>query len=230
MLALIPARGGSKGIRGKNLKPLCGRPLIEYTIQSAKASKEISRIVVSTDSVEIADVALKAGAEVPFLRPDYLASDNALAIDNYIYTCERLNNDHGINIDQLVVLQPTSPLRTAEDIDSAISIFSKKNADSVISVVEAGHPVQWYKRIDDNGILREYFSKASLDNRQSLERTFLPNGAIYVFRFKLLLDKRYYSERTYPYIMPMERSVDIDTLFDFDMAEYLMKKERKSGE
>ena len=135
ILAIIPARGGSKGLPGKNIKPFLGKPLLAYTIEEAKRSKYITKIVLSTDDTAIAQVGKKYGAEIPFLRPSELATDTSLAPDAYIYTIERLKNEQGYAPEIVVILQPTSPLRTVDDIDAAISLYLEKNADSVISVV-----------------------------------------------------------------------------------------------
>lgn len=225
MLAIVPARGGSKELPGKNVKSFCGKPLIEYTLQAARQCVGISRLVVSTDSKEIARIAQKAGAEVPFLRPARLAGDNSLAMDTYLYTCERLANEGNEVIKNFVVLQPTSPLRTAEDIEGAIRLFKKKKADSVISVTESAHPVEWHKRVDKNGVLMHNLinGASGLKNRQGFNKTYLPNGAIYVFNLDFLKRKRsYYSAKTFAYLMPRERSVDIDSLIDFRLAEILV--------
>ena len=226
MLAIIPSRGGSKGLPGKNIRLLNGKPLIGYTIESAIEAKNINRVVVSTDDMEIAKIAKIYGAEIPFMRPQELATDNALAIDNYIYTIERLNTEFGGNYKEFVVLHPTSPLRTAEDIDNAIEIFKNRNAESVISVCEAPHPPLWAKEIDVHGILKNYFSlNTENKNRQELKKAYMPNGAVYVFKISLLKEKRvYYFEKTYPYVMPKERSIDIDDYFDFKLAEFLIKE------
>lgn len=226
MLAIIPARGGSKGLPGKNTKLLCGSPLIEYTIKAALKSKQITKVLVSTDSKEIADIALEAGAEVPFLRPVELATDDALAIDNYIYTCDRMMTEGNGDIENFVVLQPTSPLRTTEDIDSAVNLFFAQNADSVISVTENEHPIYWSMVIDDSGRARHFFEhKNKLSNRQELIKTYIPNGAIYVFNYKFLKkESTYYSDNTFAYTMPKERSIDIDDSFDFKLAEFLMER------
>lgn len=226
MISLIMARGGSKGIPNKNIKRLLDRPLIVYTIEAAKKAKSVEKIILSTDDEKIAEIAKNLEVEVPFMRPGELATDNALAIDNYIYTIERLNTEYGENCKEFVSLQPTSPLRTAEDIDNAIDIFYEKKADSVISVCEAFHPPLWVKEIDDQGILRSYFPfDVGNKNRQELKKAYVPNGAVFVFKFSLLKEKyTYYSEKTYPYVMPKERSIDIDSEFDFDFAEYLIKK------
>lgn len=226
MIAVIPARGGSKGLPGKNIKPLNGLPMIGYAIREAQKSELISDIIVSTDSPDIAKVAEELGASVPFLRPAELAGDKSSAIDAYIYTIDRLNNDHNYYIENFAVLQPTSPLRTTEDIDGALHAFFECDADSVISVTEAVHPPVWAKKIDEKGILRDYFPEyASNQNRQEIDIAYMPNGAVFVFNFhKLKTEYRYYFEKTYPFIMPAERSLDVDTLLDFEFAEFLIQK------
>jgi len=226
MIAIIPARGGSKGLPGKNIKLLNNKPLIAYTIIAAKNSKYIDNVFVSTDDKEIAEVSLKYGAKVPFLRPKELATDNALAIDNYIYTIEKLKELYNKEIPEIVVLQPTSPLRNTEDINSAIEIFITKKADSVISFSEMTHPPVWAKKVINDGTVRDYFENAAgFKNRQDIEKALMPNGAIYILKYELLKNKyTYYSDKTYPYIMPANRSVDIDLQIDFDFAEFLMNK------
>jgi CMP-N,N'-diacetyllegionaminic acid synthase len=225
MIAIIPARGGSKGLPGKNIRPLGGRPLISWTILAAVESKNIDRVIVSTDDEAIAEVARAFGAETPFMRPPALATDTSLAIDTYIYAINRLVSD-GATIDAISVLLPTAPLRTSKDIDASIELFKTKNADSVISYYKAPHPVQWHKYIDEKGVLRSVLPEGDmLLNRQAHSETYLPNGAIYVFRADFLVNERkYYSDRTFPYIMPLERSVDIDTIQDFELAEFYLAR------
>ncbi|MGD9992108.1 MAG: sugar phosphate nucleotidyltransferase [Salinivirgaceae bacterium] len=228
MIVIIPARGGSKGLPGKNIKELCGKPLLAYTIEAALKSKNVRRVIVSTDDIEIAAISEKYGAEVPFLRPADLATDSAKAIDNYIYTIDRLNKDYQLNIKDFVVLQPTSPLRTSEDIDNAISIFKEKKAEAVISMHEAPHPPAWAKKIV-KGLITDYFT-VNIDNtnRQDLDIAYMPNGAIYVFKISLLKEKRtYFSDKTFAYIMPTDRSIDIDNKMDFEFVEYLINKENQ---
>lgn len=228
MLAIIPARGGSKGLPGKNVRPLCGKPLIAYSIEAALGAKEVDRVIVSTDSPDIARVAGAFGADIPFMRPEELAQDASLAIDTYIYTVERIRREEGCAVDEIVVLLPTCPLRSSEDIDAAIRLFRAKSADSVISYYEAPHPVQWYKYMDDHGVLRSVLPEdGALANRQSERKSYLPNGAIYVFKYSMLKEQRvYYTDRSYPHIMPRNRSIDIDNIEDFDYAEYLLAKQR----
>ena len=223
MISIIPARGGSKGLPGKNILPLCGKPMIAYTIEAAKQSKYIDHVIVSTDDQKIAEIALQYGAEVPFLRPDFLASDTAQAVDNYIYTIERLSKEWNTPIEEFVVLQPTSPLRIAEDIDGAIEMFMEKKADSVISYTPEAHPVRWHKYLDENNAFIDIFD-TTIANRQDLKTSYYPNGAVYVFRFSMIKERKYYTDKSYGFIMPRVRSVDIDYKEDFDYVEFLMSR------
>lgn len=226
MIALIPARGGSKGLPGKNIKYLNGKPLIAYTIEAAMKSRHISRVIVSTDDEEIARISMLHGAEVPFLRPVELAGDHSKAIDAYLYTVQRLMTDENICINEFAVLLPTSPLRGASDIDNAVELFISKKADSVISLVESNHPPTWYKRIDETGVIRDFFKDidGSL-NRQEVPSTFIPNGAIYIFQYDFLEKNRtYYGDKTFAYIMSRMKSIDIDTELDFLFAEFLLER------
>ena len=221
MLAIIPARGGSKGLPGKNLRLLTGKPLISHTIESALNSSDITRVIVSTDDYEIADVARKYGTEVPFMRPSDLATDDSLAIDTYKYTIDKLIKDEGVDIVDYMVLLPTSPLRDASDISNAAKLFREKNADSVISVTKEDKPISWFKSLNSEGRILE--NNITLKNRQDEDDYYCPNGSIYIFRKELIDEGKYYSEKTYAYVMPKYRSVDIDTQFDFDYAEFLLK-------
>ncbi len=227
MLAIIPARGGSKGLPGKNIKELLGRPLIAYSIEAALKATSIDKVVVSTDCAEIAEIALKYGAEIPFLRPANLSSDTALAIDNYIYTIERYAQENSVVISEFCVLQPTSPLRIAQDIDNAINLYREKTADSVVSYTEELHPIKWHKYVADDGRFENIFD-VKIENRQVFKPSYYPNGAVFVFNYNLIKQKKYYSQNSYAYIMPRERSVDIDTMSDFKLAEYLIRE--KNGQ
>jgi len=228
MLAIIPARGGSKGIPGKNIKLLCGKPLIVYTIEAAMDAKSIDQIILSTDDPEIARIASKYNVEIPFMRPKELAQDNSLAIDNYIYTIERLNREFDCNYEEFVVLLPTVPSRTSEDIDRAIELFYQKGADSVISSTILHHPLEWTFSINDDGIIQRNseIDRKKMMNRQETKHVYIPNGAVYVFKFSLLKEiNSYYSKKTYAYVMPPERSVDIDTELDFKFAQFLISQQ-----
>lgn len=223
MVAIIPARGGSKGLPGKNIKDLLGKPMIAYTIEEALKSKYITDIIISTDCKAIEEVAIKYGAKSLFLRPEYLASDTAKVIDNYIYTINRLNSEFGYKITNFVVLQPTSPLRTIEDIDGAIKLFKEKNADSVVSYTEEHHPIEWHRYIADDGKFENIFEEKLL-NRQDIKKSYFPNGAVFVFNYDLIKQNKYYSKNSYAYIMPRSRSIDVDTIDDFELVAYYMSK------
>lgn len=223
MLAIIPARGGSKGLPRKNIKLLDGLPLICHSIKAALDSKLVDRVIVSTEDKEIASIAKDFGAEVPFIRPDSLAGDKSMAMDTYLNVVDLISQQNSKLVESFVALLPTVPLRTSEDIDEAIKIFNAKKADSVISVVEASIPIHWYRRITNDGKLVNFFPDFNaVKNRQEMEKTYVPNGAVYVFQTEILrLTRQYYNKKTYPYIMPKERSADIDDKFDFEWVNYL---------
>lgn len=227
IIALITARAGSKGLPGKNIKPFFGKPLLAWSIFVARKSKYVDTVMVSTDGKEVADVARRYGAEVPFLRPPRLATSGARLIDVITHHLGALKK-RGESYDCLLLLQPTSPLRTAEDIDASIELMFKKNARSVISVSESvHHPWLAQRLLPDGGM--KYFSKsrAMNKNRQELPRFYEINGAIYLIRTEALMrNKKLLFRDSYAYIMPRERSVDIDTIDDFQYAEYLKRKSR----
>lgn len=227
MLAVIPARGGSKGVPRKNIKVLCGKPLIAYTIEAALKTKDIDRVIVTTDSNEIANIALEYGAEVPFIRPSYLATDDSLACDVYLHAVEYMRDNEGIDISSFLVLLPTAPFRDSNDIEDALNIFRKTNSETLISMTEAEVPASWYYTMTSDGkIINAGFDRINcLQNRQRNAQYYIPNGAIYILNYELLKLKRtYYSDNTTAYIMKRSKSVDIDTLEDFQYAEYLMKQ------
>jgi N-acylneuraminate cytidylyltransferase/CMP-N,N'-diacetyllegionaminic acid synthase len=152
-----------------------------------------------------------------------LATDDAKAIDNYIYTIDRLKDEMKTNFNAFVVLQPTSPLRTSDDIDCAVELFRDKSADSVISYTEESHPILWHKYLNPDQTLVPIFEE-TLENRQKHRKSYYPNGAIYIFNVDLLKSGTYVSNRTFAYLMPRGRSVDIDTIEDFKYAEYLLRE------
>lgn len=223
MIAIIPARGGSKGLPGKNIRLMNGKPLIAYAVEEALKAKHIDRVIISTDDEEIARIAVEYGAELPFMRPAELASDTAMAVDNYIYTIGRLEKESGKPIDAFVVLQPTSPLRIAEDIDGAVELFEEKNADSVISYCQEAHPVTWHKFLDEEGRFVDIFD-SNINNRQDNRISYYPNGAVYVFRTSVIRERKYYTDKSFAYIMPRSRSIDIDYMEDFEYAEFLLSR------
>ena len=223
MMAIIPARGGSKGLPGKNIKMLCSKPLIAYTIECALNARNIDRVIVSTDDEKIADIARQFGAEIPFLRPASLAADSSQAIDGYIYTIDRISKEEGTAIEEFAVLLPTTPLRLSADVDGAVDLFREKRADSVVSYTPEEHPVHWHRYINADMRFADIFND-TLDNRQELRTSYYPNGAVYVFRSEIIRSRRYYTDKSYAYIMPRSRSVDIDTMEDFLYAEFLLAR------
>lgn len=227
MIAIVPARGNSKGLPGKNIKNLCGKPMIAYTIEEALKSKYIEEVIISTDCKEIEKIAIEYGAKSHFLRPEYLAADTSKAIDNYIFTISTLNEKFGYKIDDFIVLQPTSPLRVLEDIDASIKIFKSKDADSVISYTEEHHPIGWHKYITPEGKFKNIFDD-NLLNRQEMKTSYFPNGAIFIFKFDLIKQNKYFNEKSYAYIMDRSRSVDVDTIEDFNYIKFLIMEKNNN--
>lgn len=224
VLAVIAARGGSRALPGKNLATLAGKPLIAWTIEAAMGSRVVSRTVVTTDDPSIAEAAAARGAEVPFLRPAHLAGDETPGTDAILHAVEWLVEHHGYRPDIVVNLQPTSPLRTAADIDAAIQLMDERDADSVVSVAPAEPHPYWAKRIDERGWMTNLIdTPQATSRRQELPPAFMLNGAIYAAKFDVLARTRgWYTERTAAYVMPAERSVDIDTAIDLLLARALV--------
>ncbi len=221
--AFIPARSGSKGLKDKNIKELCGKPLLAYSIEAAKESGKFDVIHVSTDSEEYADIARRYGADVPFLRTKELASDTASSRDAVLYSLEEYKK-RGEEFDRMMVLQPTSPLRTVDDIVNAYNTFEKKNANTVISVCEVDHPPMWSNILTDDGNMVHFAETDKENRRQDLAQYYRLNGAIFLSKVDYYLkETSLYKEKCFAYIMPKERSVDIDDAFDFFMAESIMK-------
>jgi CMP-N,N'-diacetyllegionaminic acid synthase len=232
MLAIIPARGGSKGLPGKNIKPLLGKPLINWTIEAAMKSKSIDRIVLSTDDQSIVDCCSHLDVEIPFMRPSGLAKDSSLAVDVYCYTMDRLINEFKAMTENYVVLLPTVPFRNAEDIDAAIELFEEGNADSVISCKKAQFPIEWLVSLDSKSkkISRDIGIDVRMHNRQAYKESYVPNGGIYVLKHSLVDEHRsYYFSNTLGYEMPEFRSIDIDTAEDFRLAEYFAQEMAAHG-
>jgi len=220
-LCIIPARGGSKGLPRKNIKPLAGKPLVCWSIDAALSSKTIDRVVVSTEDAEIAQISAGAGAEV-IERPAHLATDDALIEDTFIQILDFLEENENYKPDIIVFLQCTSPLTTPEDIDSAVEIRIRENADTVFSAVE-GHPFLWCK--DEKRQTMEAVNHEQLERkrRQDLPSFYSENGAIYVLgaeNIRKTKIRHYGKLAVYP--QPAERSIDIDTQHDFDLAHALL--------
>lgn len=232
ILGLIPARGGSKGITKKNIRPLLGRPLIEYTIAAGLKVEALTDVVVSTDREEIAAVSIKAGATVPFLRPAHLATDTSPTIDTMVHLMEYYQAQ-GIAYDAVCLLQPTSPLRTAQDIDKAIEKFKQQQTDSLVSVIPVPHQYNphWTFKVEketDNLYLATG-EKEIITRRQALPKAFIRNGAIYLTRTEVLLQKRsIYGDSIGYFEMEVARSVNIDDMEDWELAEMQLTMEINS--
>ncbi|MGE5628576.1 MAG: cytidylyltransferase domain-containing protein [Solirubrobacterales bacterium] len=225
VLALIPARGGSKGIPRKNIKEINGEPLISYSISEAKKSKYLQRILVSTEDKEIAYISSKYGAEVPFLRPKELAMDQTPGMDPVVHCINWLKENEGYVPDYVCLLQCTSPFRTVDHIDEAIKLLMDKKGDSIVSVCESEISPYWMKKVE-NGILKDFITEGPFyARRQDAPDIYRLNGAIYITRTDLLLkNKSWYTENTLAYIMDERSSIDIDNMIDFKFAEFLMKE------
>lgn len=219
VLGVIPARGGSKGIPRKNLVSLGGKPLITWTFDSVKLSK-LDRTLVSTDSPEIAQLAKVHGIEVPFLRPQNLSGDSARTIDVVNHVLRIINEE----FDAVMVLQPTSPFRTHQDIDACISLLVNSSADSVISVETVGglHPARM-KYLRDGYLIDPPFCEVVENQpRQELTEMFIRNGAIYLTRTEVLKAGSFRGEQCLAHVMPSARSVNIDETIDLQFAEFLL--------
>lgn len=217
ILGLIPARGGSKGIPRKNIRRLGDKPLIAWTILEASKSKYIDRLIISTDDKEIAEEAQSWGAEVPFMRPKELATDTARGIDVVLHSMEQ-----NPGFDAVVLLQPTSPFRLTEDIDCAIEQWNASK-NTVVGVTEVQKSPYWMYKIE-NGMLCPIIEKnKNANNRQELEPIYVLNGAVYVSCYdSIRAIDGFVDKKTEAYIMPIERSIDIDSEFDWDFAEFLL--------
>jgi N-acylneuraminate cytidylyltransferase len=230
VLAVIPARGGSKGLPGKNIKPLQKKPLIGWSIESAKQSKLIHKTIVSSDDNDIIRIAKEFGAETPFVRPDELASDTSSTKDVLKHALNYFNS-LGEHYDYLVLLQPTTPFRKVGDIDNMITLAKESNADMVVSVKETtSNPYYVLFEEDDNGCLQK--SKPSnFTRRQDCPTVYEYNGSVYVIKVSSLLENDSLSfNKTIKYKMDEFHSVDIDNQFDFDFAEFMLTRKYKAND
>ena len=220
ILAIIPARGGSKGLPCKNILPLVDIPLIVWSIEAARESKYIDKFIISTDDQKIAEVSKKYGALVPFIRPAELSTDSANLNDVILHSLDEIKDSYDI----IIVLQPTSPLRQAKDIDQGLDFMMDKKALSAVSVCKSHKPVEWNYHIKKNGIIVPIsLPKIDSTNRQRFQTTYIPNGALYMININYFKKvKSFYTDLTYGYIMPPERSIDIDTELEFFIAKAMI--------
>ncbi len=222
-LGIIPARSGSKRVPDKNIRLLAGIPLIAHTIKAAVNSRKIGRTVVSTDSEQIAHIARECGGDVPFLRPPEIAGDTSPAIETILHAVNTIERD-GSMVDAIVLLQPTSPLRTTTHIDAALGLFESSGADTVTSVRQSSEHPYWCWTIKDD-VFQPYFSRECMSlGRESLPPAFIENGAIFVIRRSVVAESAIYGHKVVPYLMDQESSIDIDTLDDLLLAEFSLSK------
>jgi N-acylneuraminate cytidylyltransferase len=222
VLAVIPARGGSKGIPGKNIRMLAGKPLIAWTIRAAMDSGVVDQIVVSTDDKEIGEIALAWGAEVPGLRPAALAQDETGSMDVVLHLAAQIDA-----FDWLLLLQPTSPLRSADDIRGIMNLVFERGAHSAVSLCESSSSPVWMYNIDKYDRLRSVLPFGNhVHRRQELSPAYQLNGAMYLMKREwLLTNKNFIGSDTIGYLMPPERSADIDTPLDWEWVEFLLGKQ-----
>ena len=221
IVAIIPARGGSKGIPHKNITNLCGKPLIGYTIEAAKQSTYIDDVIVSTDDLEIKKVSEQYGASVPFIRDSDIASDEAKTISVVVDALQRLQAG-GQEYDVVILLQPTSPLRTAEEIDVAIEVFFQHQMEGVVSV-NVADTSPFLLRTIHNHRLHRIIDESSTVRRQDMPTYYEVNGDIYINRVEEVTEGLSFNDNPIPYIMNRDHSVDIDTWDDLIVAEKILK-------
>lgn len=224
VLALVPARGGSKGVPRKNLAPIGGKPLIAWTIEAAHATGVVDQVLVSTDDAEIAEVARRFGAEVPWLRPAELALDDTPTLAVAMHALDACA-DKGIEPNWVFLLQPTSPLRLPSDIAGALALARETNSNSVIGVSEThAHPA-WMFRMDGEAYLEPLQQDSAATHRQGREVLYVPNGALYLVKSSVLRSGgSWYGPGARGWVMPVERSLDIDTGFDLHLARLLLEE------
>ena len=225
VLGIIPARGGSKGIPGKNIRNLAGKPLIAWTIEEASKSRYLDRVILSSEDDGIIQVARRWGCEVPFVRPAELSSDDTPGVEPVLHAIRTLPGYHYV-----VLLQPTSPLRTVADIDGCIELCARSRANSCVSVCEPDKSPFWMFTIDADGMMHKLLEMDFASRRQDLPEVFVLNGAVYVAPSAVLLEHgTFLAHKTISYVMSKENSVDIDTELDIVLAEALIGKMRSGS-
>jgi CMP-N,N'-diacetyllegionaminic acid synthase len=221
ILALIPARGGSKGVPRKNIRDTAGKPLIAWTIEAAQKSKYIDRLILSSDDNEIIEVARKWGCEAPFIRPRELALDSTPGIEPVLHAIHNVPD-----YDYIILLQPTSPLRTAEDIDACVEQCLSQGANACVSVVEPDKSPYWMYELNENNRMNPLLKvEQMITRRQDMPQVVALNGAVYIAKPDWLLKhSTFLTTETLAFIMPKERSIDVDTEFDLWLVEAILQK------
>ncbi|ABC43898.1 cytidylyltransferase domain-containing protein [Salinibacter ruber] len=226
VLGVILARGGSKGLPRKNIRDLAGKPLIAWTIEAGHESEYLDRLILSSDDGEIMEVAEEYGCEVPFQRPAELAQDDTPSIDTLLHAIEQVESH-----DYIVLLQPTSPLRTADDIDATMSLCHRNGGTACVTVTETDKPPQWMYILRDNHRLEPVVDQEeSITRRQAAPDVYVPNGAVYAAETSWLQKhESFYTEATIGHPMPPERSADVDTALDLAWCELLKDRLESSS-
>jgi N-acylneuraminate cytidylyltransferase len=222
ILAVIPARGGSKGLPRKNIRILAGKPLIAWTIEEAKKSKYIDRLILSSEDTEIISVAQQWGCDAPFVRPQELATDETPGVEPILHAIDALSEKY----DYVVMLQPTSPLRIAEDIDGCIEMCVNSTAPVCVSMTKPEKSPEWMYRVADTGSTVPVTNLGyTSSRRQELQSSFVLSGAVYVAETAWLKQHRtFISEEMIAFRMPPDRSKDVDTDLDLEFCEFLLRK------
>lgn len=231
LLGVVPARGGSKGVPGKNVRPVNGKPLISYAIECGMMCPSIDRLIVSTDSEKVAAVAKEAGAEIPFIRPADLAQDTTPMLPVLEHALLTTESECGCRVEAIVLIDPTAPLRTVEDVEGAIARFKEGDVDTVISCSEAHrNPYFNMVSVNDDGLAQIVIeSHPPIGRRQDAPKVYDMNTVVWVFSRKAILEeKARVSHRSGMYLVPSERAVDLDTEFDFTLLETMLKLKEQS--
>ncbi len=228
ILYIVTARGGSKGIPKKNIKEIGGIPLVAYKIIAAKKTKYDKRVIVSTDSYEIAEVARQYGAEVPFMRPDYLSSDIANSMDVIVHAINWIDENDNEKYDYVCMLEPSSPFMSYSRMNEAFDIMIERDSDTMLGMKEADISSAFIHQLDDNGNMSIHYE--SIKNMKSVRRQdqakeYTMNGCIYAAKYEYFKKNRlFHSKKSVPYIMPEELSIEIDTPINLEFARFLVEK------
>ncbi len=228
VLFVITARGGSKGVPRKNIRKIGELPLIAYKIIAAKKCRYENRIIVSTDDNEIAEISRKYGAEVPFIRPKELADDTASSMDVVMHTINWICENDTENYDYVCLLEPSSPFASHQDLNDALELIEKSGADTLLAMKEAEVSTRFIHSLDENGGLSEFYyavkDQASV-RRQDQKKEYTMNGCMYIAKWDYFMaNKLFHSENSVPYVMPEEKSIEIDTMFDYEIACSMVEK------
>jgi CMP-N-acetylneuraminic acid synthetase len=229
IVAIIPARAGSKRLPKKNILNLAGKPMIAWTIEAALGSKYIDSVIVSTDDLNIAKISKKYGASVPFIRPEKISSDFSSSADVIKHTVNFLN-EQGEYYDYVILLQPTSPLRDETHIDEAIKLLKEKRCNAIVSVCKTPHPIEWTYKINSN-LLMNNPTANTFKRSQDCQESYILNGAIYIVNTDKFLKEQtlLLPNSCYAYIMNKKSSIDIDDLLDYQYANFVKLKSMKDG-